>query len=466
MRWHGRRALLDVGLLSAHFPPRHNKTRAAKTGGQMARTHPKTPKPFAPFEWMIAWRYLRARRAEGGVSVMTWISLIGITLAVFALIATLAVRSGFRHEFVGTILGANAHITVYTTLGVDENGQTTRALIDYEDRAARLAELPFVTRAAPLVRGQVMTSLRSRNAGVEVYGIAEADLLSLPGIVNPEQEFGSLARFSEGVSIGSGVAQQLNAAVGDRIKLISPDGVRTAFGTSPRVKSYEIVHIFSVGRYDIDRTRIYMPFEEAQSYFNRGGAADEIEVMVTDPEAVDELFLDILRASGDDTLIWTWRDASGSFLRALDIEDNVMFIILSILVLIAAMNIVSGLIMLVKNKGRDVGILRTIGLSEGSILRIFFICGAFTGIIGTGLGVILGCLFALYIDPIFSFVNYVAGGGVWDPSIRGIYELPARLEFDDVMSAVSLSLGLSFIVTIFPARRAARMNPVEALRYE
>lgn len=426
----------------------------------------QTPKPFAPFEWMIAWRYLRARRAEGGVSVMTWISLIGITLAVFALIATLAVRSGFRHEFVGTILGANAHITVYTTLRVDENGQTTRAMEDFEDRAARLAGLPFVTRAAPLVRGQVMTSLRSRNAGVEVYGIAEADLLSLPGIISPEQEFGTLARFSEGVSIGSGVAQQLNAAVGDRIKLISPDGVQTAFGTSPRVKSYEVVHIFSVGRFDIDRTRIYMPFAEAQSYFNRGGAADEIEVMVTDPEAVDDLFLDILGASGDDTLIWTWRDASGSFLRALDIEDNVMFIILSILVLIAAMNIVSGLIMLVKNKGRDVGILRTIGLSEGSILRIFFICGAFTGIIGTGLGVIAGCLFALYIDPIFSFVNYVAGGGVWDPSIRGIYELPARLEFGDVMSAVSLSLGLSFIVTIFPARRAARMNPVEALRYE
>lgn len=209
-----------------------------------------------------------------------------------------------------------------------------------------------------------------------------------------------------------------------------------------------------------------MPFTEAQAYFNRATGADEIEVMVRDPDKVDIYAVDVIRAAGPDALIWTWRDASGAFLRALDIEDNIMFVILSILVLVAVMNIVSGLIMLVKNKGQDIGILRTIGLSEGSILRVFFICGAFTGLIGTGLGVIAGCLFAIYIDPIFSFVNWAAGGGVWDPSIRGIYALPARLEFTDVMSAVVLSLGLSFSVTIFPARRAARMNPVEALRYE
>ncbi|MEC7667947.1 MAG: FtsX-like permease family protein, partial [Pseudomonadota bacterium] len=220
------------------------------------------------------------------------------------------------------------------------------------------------------------------------------------------------------------------------------------------------------GRYDIDRTRAYMPFGEAQLYFNREGAADEIEVMIDDPENVDQLTLPILRAAGASAMVWTWRDASGGFLRALEIEDNVMFVIMSVLVLIAAMNIVSGLIMLVKNKGRDIGILRTMGLTEGAVLRVFFICGAATGIIGTILGVILGCLFAIYIDPIFSFVNYVAGGGVWDPSVRGIYELPAKLNLSDVLSAIFLSLGLSFVVTIFPARRAARMNPVEALRYE
>ena len=217
---------------------------------------------------------------------------------------------------------------------------------------------------------------------------------------------------------------------------------------------------FSPISYFIDPVLAFVRHASAQGY------ADEFEVMVKNPESVDDYAIAAMEAAGPDALLWTWRDSAGAFLRALDIEDNVMFIILSILVLIAAMNIISGLIMLVKNKGRDIGILRTMGLTEGSVLRIFFICGAFTGVVGTVFGVALGCLFAIYIDPIFSLVNYVSGGGVWDPSIRGIYALPAKLQLRDVGSAVALSLGLSFIVTIFPARRAARMNPVEALRYE
>jgi len=422
--------------------------------------------PFAPFEWMIAWRYLRARRAEGGVSTMTWISLIGITLAVFALIATLSVRSGFRAEFVDTILGANAHVTVYKVGEVTETGRIDRTIADYDAKAGALRNVPGVTRTAPIVRGQVMANLRNRNAGVQVYGMSAENLGSLPRIADPETSQGEIGRFEQGVAIGSGVARELGAQVGDRIKLISPNGVRTAFGTSPRINAYEVTYIFTAGRYDIDRVRVYLPLGEAQTFFNREGVVDEIEVMVDDPEAVDSYASALLQAAGERTQLWTWRDASGGFLRALEVEDNVMFIILSILVLIAAMNIVSGLIMLVKNKGRDIGILRTMGLTEGSILRVFFICGAFTGIIGTAMGVVLGSLFAIYIDPLFSFVNYVMGGGVWDPSIRGIYALPAQLNLADVLSAVGLSLGLSFVVTIFPARRAARMNPVEALRYE
>ena len=426
-----------------------------------------SPPPFAPFEWMIAWRYLRAKRAEGGVSVMTWISLIGITLAVFALIATLAVRSGFRAEFVDTILGANAHVTVYSIGRVEPvSGRIDRSLQDFEATAERLRAVPGVTRAAPLIKGQVMANANGRNAGIEVFGIAQADLETIPRVGIGAEAFGDIARFGEGVAIGSGVARELGVAVGERIRIISPDGVKTAFGTSPRVKAYEVVYVFTAGRWDIDRTRIYMPFAEAQSYFNREGVADEIEVMVEDPDHVDDMSLALLRAGGEGAQLWSWRDASGGFLRALEIEDNVMFIIMAILVLIAAMNIVSGLIMLVKNKGRDIGILRTMGLSEGSVLRVFFICGAFTGLIGTVAGVILGCLFAIYIDQVFSVVNYFAGGGVWDPSIRGIYNVPAKLEAADVISAIVLSLGLSFLVTIFPARRAARMNPVEALRYE
>jgi lipoprotein-releasing system permease protein len=415
---------------------------------------------------MIAWRYLRARREEGGVSTMTWISLIGITLAVAALIITLAVRTGFRSEFVDTILGSNAHVTVYSSIYVEE-GQTARAITDFEGWSEAIRAVPGVTRAAPLVRGQVLGSYRGANAAIDVYGISYDDLLTIPRVgQTPDDAWGDIARFSEGIAIGSGVARELGVAVGDKIKLISPEGAKTAFGTSPRVSSYEVVYVFTAGRYDIDKTRAYLPFNEAQTYFNRVGAADEIEVMVEHPEQVDDMAMPLLTAVGERGMVWTWRDASGSFLRALDIEDNVMFVILSILVLIAAMNIVSGLIMLVKNKGRDIGILRTIGLTQASVMRVFFICGAFTGIIGTVAGVALGSLFAMYIDSVMAFVNMINGGDAWDPSIRGIYALPAELRFVDVMKAVSLSLGLSFVVTIFPARKAARMNPVEALRYE
>ncbi len=422
--------------------------------------------PFSRFEWMIAWRYLRARRADGGVSVMTWISLVGITLAVAALIITLAVRAGFRAEFVDTILGANAHVTVYSQSYQSETGAMTRVLTGYDERAAALLAVPGVIRAAPLVKGQVMANARDENAGAEVFGIRPADLLTLPRIADPVASVGEIGRFGEGIAIGSGLARELGVGVGDTVQLISPNGVKTAFGTSPRISAYEVVYIFTAGRYDIDRTRVYMPFDEAQLYFNRDGGADEIEVMVENPETVEQLSGALLEAGGPLTLLWTWRDSAGAFLRALEIEDTVMFVLMSVLVLIASMNIISGLVMLVKNKGRDIGILRTMGLTEGAVMRVFFICGALVGVLGTVFGVALGSLFAIYFDQILAFVNGASGGEVWDPSIRGIYKLPAELHWDDVAKAVGLSLGLSFLVTLLPARRAARLNPVEALRYE
>ncbi len=422
--------------------------------------------PFARFEWMIAWRYLRAKRAEGGVSVMTWISLIGITLAVAALIITLAVRAGFRAEFVDTILGANAHVTVYNSVTVNDAGLTTRVMDDYAVRAEAIRAIPGVTRVAPLIKGQVMANNRNANTGALVFGISLADLKTIPRIASADKALGDLDDFENGVAIGQGIANSLGLGIGDKIKLISPNGTKTAFGVSPRVNVYDVTYIFSVGRYDIDNIRIYMPFLEAQSFFNREGVVDELEVMISEPEKIDDMKLKLLKAGGDRTVLWTWRDASGSFLQALTVEDNVMFVLMTVLVLIASMNIISGLVMLVKNKGRDIGILRTMGLSEGSVLRVFFICGALTGLIGTILGVIVGCLFALYFDSILAFVSGASGGEVWDASVRGIYKLPAKLQLNDVLSAIILSLGLSFIVTIFPARRAARMNPVEALRYE
>ena len=425
-----------------------------------------TPAPFSRYEFLIAWRYLRAKRAEGGVSVMTWISLIGITLAVAALIITLAVRAGFRDEFVDTILGANAHVTLYSANYISDTGQSVRVIPNYLEVAEKVAQVPGVTRVAPLIKGQVMATFGGQNSGVEVFGITAEDLQKISRIADGEDALGDLNLFNGGIAMGQGVARSLGVNIGDVVKLISPNGIKSPFGTSPRISTYPIVFIFNSGRYDVDRTRVYMPFDEAQIYFNREGVADELEVNVTDPDAIETFLPALAEAGGPRTLLWTWKDSAGAFLRALEVEDTVMFVLMSVLVLIASMNIISGLVMLVKNKGRDIGILRTMGLTEGSVMRVFFLCGAIVGTLGTVFGVIIGCLFAVYFDTILAFVNGASGGGVWDASVRGIYRLPAKLEFGDVVSAVALSLVLSWGITLFPARRAARMNPVEALRYE
>ncbi|MEM9787512.1 MAG: ABC transporter permease [Pseudomonadota bacterium] len=417
----------------------------------------KHTKPFARFEWMIAWRYIRAKRAEGGVSVMTWISLIGVTLAVFALIATLAVRSGFRAEFIDTIAGANAHVSVV---------RPREVIADYEEMADRIREIAGVQSVSPLIRGQAMASASDRIGLADIYGIRLEDLKASDAIVESERTIGNIDDLPNGIALGAALANTLGVTIGDRIEITVRSGAQSPFGQAPRRNAYDVVYIFSTGRFQIDEVRAYLPFEIAQLIFNRDGVVDELEVRLDDLNLSEELKQPIANAAGVGMWAYSWQDRVGRFLRALTIEDNVMFIILSILVLVASMNIISGLIMLVKNKGRDVGILRTMGLTEGSILRVFFICGAGIGTLGTLLGVILGCLFAIYIDQIFSLVNFVAGGGVWDPSIRGIYNVPAELHLTDVLKAVSLSLGLSWIITIFPARRAARMNPVEALRYE
>lgn len=430
--------------------------------------------PFAPFEWMIAWRYLRARRSEGGVSVMTWISLIGVALAVFALIATLAVRAGFRAEFVDTILGSNAHVSVLAQTRLDENNRTTRTIEDFEEVTERLRQVPGVTHAAPIVAGTVLAMRGQYSTGVHALGISLEDLKNLDRISNPKEFLGSIDDIGvedtngyKGIAIGSGVARVLGLGIGDQIELLSPNGAPHPMGgRAPRRNAYWVAYIFTAGRYDIDSVRVYLPFDEAQLYFNRDGVADEIQLLVEDPESVAEMTPELAQAAGENMFLWTWLNASGDYLRALKIEDNVMLVLMAILVLIATMNIISGLIMLVKNKGRDIGILRTMGLTEGSIMRVFFLCGAFTGTVGTIVGVILGVLFVANFDAIFALVSWVSGGGLWDPAVRPIAFLPAKLQWGDVATAVTLSLTLSFVVTIVPARRAARMNPVEALRYE
>lgn len=425
-----------------------------------------TPPPFAPYERMIAWRYLRARRSEGGVSVMTWISLVGIALAVFALVATLAVRAGLREETVRTMLGAQAHVEIRYFQGQNEWGGIDNQIRDYTDLADSLRAVPGVTDAVPVVVGRIIGNAGQNNAPLELYGIAPEDLARFRSVAEPEMAFGTLQDLPDGIALGLGLARSLGVGVGDRVKLISPNGTRTPLGPKPRLSVYDVVYVFRSGQGLIDNTRAYLPIEVAQPFLNRDGAADKVEVLTTQPEEIDALVPALVAAGGERAYALTWRDQAGGFLRALTLQDNALYILLSILVLIAAMNIVSGLIMLVKNKGRDIGILRTMGLDQGAVLRVFFLVGAFIGMVGTALGVGLGVIFALNLDHIYGLMDMLTGSGKTELEMQGFLFPPAVLRLGDVIGAVALSLGLSFVVTWFPARRAARLNPVEALRYE
>jgi lipoprotein-releasing system permease protein len=414
-------------------------------------------RPFAAFEWLIAGRYLRARRRERAISAITGFSLVGIMLGVATLIIVMSVMNGFRAELVGRLLGTNAHVMVMP------------AGLAFDDRDAvqrRLAALPVVTRAAPMLEGQVMASGPRGNTGVMIRAYAPDDLASLPALVEPEVEIGTVGDVTTGVALGWGLAEQLGVSVGDSVTLISPDGLSTPFGRSIKSRSFPVEHIFRIGMHEYDRVFAYMALESGQRFLERPGEVDGIEVMLRDPDALAEVLPQIRAAAGEPIRTWDWQQANGGFLEALRIERNVMFIILTLIILVAALNIISGLIMLVKDKGRDIGILRTMGLSRGSVLRVFFICGASIGVVGTVLGVALGVLFTLNIQTIQGWVEAVSGGSVWDPSIRVLTRVPARMMPGDVLATVGMALALSFLATLYPAWRAARLDPVEALRHE
>lgn len=418
-----------------------------------------TAKPFSAFERMVAWRYLRARRKEAVISVIAGFSFVGIMLGVATLIIVMAVMNGFRTELISRILGINGHMIVQP---VD------RPLTDYAELAKKFAAVPGVTMALPLVEGQTLASGKAgAGTGALVRGIRPDDLMKLKE-VSSNIKTGDMVAFTagQGVLIGSRMANDLGLKAGDSITLVSPEGDVTPMGVNPRVKSYKISGTFEIGMSEYDSSIIYMPLEEAQLYFNAEGLVQSIEIFVSNPDDIDELRPKIEEAAGRQVFISDWRQRNQTFFSALQVERNVMFMILTLIVIVAALNIISGLIMLVKDKSRDIAILKTMGATSNSVLRIFFMTGAAIGIAGTFAGVILGVLVCVNIESIREFFSWVSGTILFDPQLYFLSKLPADMSFGETFSVILMSLTLSFIATIFPAWRAARLDPVQALRYE
>lgn len=421
---------------------------------------PAAARPFSAFERMVAWRYLRARRKEAFISVIAGFSFVGIMLGVATLIIVMAVMNGFRTELLTRILGINGHLILQP---ID------RPLDDYAEVAARIAGVPGVKYTIPLVEGQVLASGRQGTAGTGalVKGIREADIKNIPLVAGNVRQ-GELNGFDtgEGVAIGTRMAENLGLGLGDFITLVSPDGDVTPLGTNPRVKAYPVTAIYEIGMSEYDALIVFMPLAEAQLYFNSEGIAQTIEIFIDDPDKVDELREPIEAAAQRQLYLTDWRFRNQTFFSALQVERNVMFMILTLIVLVAALNIISGLVMLVKDKGSDIAILRTMGATRGAIMRIFMMTGAAIGMTGTIAGVILGIIVCLNVESIRQFFSWVSGTTIFNPELYFLSKLPAEINMSETVSVVVMALALSFLATIFPAWRAARIDPVEALRYE
>ena len=415
--------------------------------------------PFSMFERMIAWRYLRSRRRETAISVIAAISFIGIMLGVATLIIVMAVMNGFRAELLTRILGINGHLVIQP---ID------RPLDDYDAVAKRIAAVPGVKYVLPLIEGQVLASGTVGNStGALVRGVRAEDLMKLK-LVSDNIKAGSLVGFAtgDGVAIGSRMAQNLGLRIGDPITLVSPDGDVSPFGTTPRVKTYPVTAIFQIGMSEYDASIVFMPLHESQLFFNQEGKVQSIDIFLDNPDNVDAMKKPIEAAAKRQIFMTDWRQRNESFFSALQVERNVMFMILTLIVLVAALNIISGLIMLVKDKSHDIAILRTMGATRGAILRIFMMTGAAIGITGTFAGLVLGVIVCLNIERLRDFFSWVSGTDVFNPELYFLSQLPARMDTGETVAVVLMALALSFLATLFPAWRAARLDPVEALRYE
>jgi lipoprotein-releasing system permease protein len=416
--------------------------------------------PFSPFEWMLASRYLRARRKEGLISVIAGFSFIGILLGVATLIIVMAVMNGFRAQLFEKVLGLNGHANIYK---VYDTGPFTGS----SQIADRLMKLDGVTSAVPTTEGQVMFSSARQALGVLVRGVTEKGLHELP-LISTKIQQGTIKGFDKqhGIAIGEGLADALGVGVGDAVTVITPRGVRTPFGIAPRSRSFPVAAIFKVGMSHYDRAIAFMPLVESQRFFSKGDTVDYITVMADSPAAIDARLAEMRKILGNSYSFISWRERDQSFFTVLEVERVLMFIILSLIILVASLNIISGIMMLVKDKGRDIGILRTMGATKGAIMRVFLITGASIGVAGTIGGFIVGVVFCHYIEEIKQFVQWLIGVKLMDPSVYYLAKLPAEIDVGETAAIVILSLALAVLATLYPSWRASRLDPVEALRYE
>ncbi|HWW46808.1 MAG TPA: lipoprotein-releasing ABC transporter permease subunit [Xanthobacteraceae bacterium] len=423
-----------------------------------AMSEPVRTRPFAPFEWMLSGRYLRARRKEGFISVIAGFSFLGIMLGVATLIIVMAVMNGFRKELLDKILGLNGHIVVQPL---------ESPLTDWKEVSERINQVAGIRLAAPVVDGQALASSPFNASGVLVRGVRADDLNKLTSITKNLKQ-GTLEGFDEGqaIAIGRRLADQLSVHAGDNVSLVAPRGAVTPMGTTPRIKSYRIAAVFEIGMSEYDGTFVFMPITEAQAYFNRNNDVTAIEVFTDNPDRIDSYRKMVTEAAGRPIFLVDWRQRNSTFFNALQVERNVMFLILTLIVLVAALNIVSGLIMLVKDKGSDIAILRTMGASQGSIMRIFFITGASIGVVGTLVGFLVGLVICLNIESIRQFLSWMTNTELFSPELYFLSKLPAEIAPGETAAVVIMALTLSFLATLYPSWRAARLDPVDALRYE